>query len=196
MGPRASQKKVPDGSTFRTRLLGGGRGIALKLVLISMVVNAVWDLFARNAFPQAEQVASLLGIVPTGIVIYLLFKRGVDKTLYPEGALGKESPGPPPLPALYEDAAPGETSPERIVPPHSTASLPLQIGGGDDRAEPGRKAHRRNETAPQDQGGFPAAPGHRRDRIDEDRNGGRLHQGRRVRLSHQADGEEPVSIPP
>jgi len=127
MEPQEGRKGFTKRSSFRTRLLGGGRGIALKLVLTSMIVNAVWDLFALNTFPQAEQVASLIGIIPTGMVIYLLFKRGVDKTLYPEGALGKESPGTPSRPALYEDAAPGEASPERILPSLSTASLPVLI---------------------------------------------------------------------
>ncbi len=129
MGSQKSRK----GSSFRVRLLRGGRGIALKVVLVSMIVNAAWDLFALNAFPQAEQVASVLGIIPTGIVIYLLFKHGVDKTLYPDGSLGNESPDPSPRPALYEDAAPGEDVPERPIPPFPPPSLPVLIVDDDPR---------------------------------------------------------------
>ena len=50
-----------------------------------------------------------------------------------KGRSGKSRPVPPPLPALYEDAASGEASPERIVPPHSTASLPVLIVDDDPR---------------------------------------------------------------
>jgi len=133
MEPEEDRKGFHNGSSFRKRLLGGGRGIALKLVLISMIVNAIWDLLALNTFPKAEQVASLVGIIPTGIVIYLLFKRGVDKTLYPGGALGADAPAHATKPALYEDAAPGDSSPEQILPPHSTSSLPVLLVDDDPR---------------------------------------------------------------
>jgi DNA-binding NtrC family response regulator len=117
----------------RKRLLGGGRGIALKVVLGSMIVNALWDLFALNPFPQAEQVASLLGIIPTGIVIYFLFKYGVDKTLYPEGSIGKVSSVSSSLPALYDGPASGDADPERALAGIAPGSLPILIVDDDPR---------------------------------------------------------------
>ncbi|PWB64879.1 MAG: two-component system response regulator [Deltaproteobacteria bacterium] len=97
-----------------------------------MIVNAVWDLLALNTFPKAEQVASLLGIIPTGIVIYFLFKRGVDKTLYPEGSVEKVTAASPPLPVLYEKPGSGEADTETAVP-LPPGSLPILIVDDDPR---------------------------------------------------------------